>query len=316
MKKTLSFIALLALTILLSACATDNSTNENTPNKEMPTLSIGVLPATDNLPFMLAHEKGFDVKHGVNLDIQVFKAAKDREAAFQAGALQGLATDLIGVAISRQSGSDLMITSNTFGQFDLLTGDDSVRSIADLKGKDVIVSKNTGAEYAMAKMLENVGLTMEDINVIEVAAIPARLELLKNGQASAAILPEPFATIAKVEGLRLLESTMNIGINPFVMAFPKEVIQQNSDAIRAMYMAYNEAVAYIQTHNKEDYLQLFIDVVGFPQDLKKQIQIPDYLPAEQVKEEDIVQAFSWARSVGLLKMNLTPQDVISTVNFK
>lgn len=322
MKKLLGLIGMIGLTFLLGACgANDNTSNttetsQSANGNEPVTLILGVMPATDNIPLIIAHEKGFDVKHGVKLDLQTFRSAQERDAAFAAGAIDGLSTDLVGVAISRNSGSDLMITSTTFGTFNLITGNDSVQTVADLKGKDVIVSKNTGAEYAIAMMLKDAGLSMDDINILEVAAVPARLEALKNGQAAAAILPEPFATMAQAEGLRMLSSTEKIGINPFVMAFPKATIEQKAVAIRGMYEAYNEAVAYIQSHDKADFIQFFIDDVGFPETLKDQIQVPAYTKATQASDADIQSAFTWAKSAGLLEKELTPQDVLSDVFFR
>ena len=165
-------------------------------------------------------------------------------------------------------------------------------------------------------MLEKAGLTDQDINVSEVPQVPTRLELLKNNQAQAAILPEPFATMATADGLRVLNSTRKIGINPFVMGMPQDVIEKKADAIKGMYEAYNEAVDYIKDHDKSDYIQLFIDEVGFPETLKDQIIVPDYTHAEQATDEDITSAFAWAKEHDLLTKDLQPKDVLSNVYFK
>lgn len=204
-------------------------------------MSLGLLPSIDAIPFVIAHEQGFDKKHGVNLDIQTFKSAKDRDVAFQAGKLEGISADLVAISIYNEAGLDVKITSTTFGEFDLLTGNDAIQDVKDLKGKTVILSKNTSTQYTVAMMLKQAGLTEDDITVTEVPQIPTRLELLKNNKADAAILPEPFVTMGKTSGLRVLSSTHTAGVNPFVLAFPQTAIDAKADAIRNMYAAYDEA---------------------------------------------------------------------------
>ncbi len=323
MKKWTKALGILTLAVVtLAACGSGDKESDKTgvsssaKENEVTTLTLGVMPSTDNIPLILAHEKGFDKKHGVEIKLENFKAAKDRDAAFQAGKVDGVSTDLVAIAIYQEAGMDVKITGNTYGQFDLVTGDDSIQSVADLKGKDVILSKKTGTEYAVTKMLEKAGLKESDINVSEVPQVPTRLELLKNKQAQAAILPEPFVTMAVADGLRVLDSTREIGINPFVMGMPADVIDKKADAIKGMYDAYNEAVDYIKDHDKSDYIQLFIDEVGFPETLKDQITVPDYTHAEQATDEDITSAFAWAQENDLLTKDLKPADVLSDVYFK
>lgn len=317
MKKFLTTISILALGVTLGACGKGDSQQEKaSTTKEVTTLKLGVMPSTDNIPLVLAHEKGFDKKHGVEIQLETFKAANDRDAAFQAGQVDGINSDLVALAIYRQAGMDVKITGSTYGEFDLVSGDESVQQVTDLKGKEVLFARNTGTEYAVYKILQKEQMTLDDIRVTEVLPVPTRLELLKNQQAAAAIMPEPFVTMAKADGLRVLNSTREIGVNPFIMTMTSEVIKEKADAIKGMYEAYNEAVDWMKEHDKSEYIQLFIDEIGFPESLKDQIQVPDYPHAQQTTAADIEEAFKYATQVGLLKEDLKPADVLSDVYFK
>ncbi|WP_340004733.1 ABC transporter substrate-binding protein [Paenibacillus sp. FSL K6-0276] len=311
------------IAVLAVGCGSKNNTNTVSTegnaaetSKEAVTLSLGLLPSIDAIPFVIAHEQGFDKKHGVNLDIQTFKSAKDRDVAFQAGKLEGISADLVAISIYNEAGLDVKITSTTFGEFDLLTGNDAIQDVKDLKGKTVILSKNTSTQYTVAMMLKQAGLTEDDITVTEVPQIPTRLELLKNNKADAAILPEPFVTMGKTSGLRVLSSTHTAGVNPFVLAFPQTAIDAKADAIRSMYAAYDEAVAYMKSHDQSEYIDLVIKEVGYPETLKDEIKVPDYIPANQVDVKEVEAAFAWAREKGLLSKNISAEDVISDVQFK
>ncbi|MEK5256516.1 ABC transporter substrate-binding protein [Paenibacillus odorifer] len=327
-KKSLKKMLMLSMMVVVIAvlavgCGSKNNTNTTSTegnaaeaSKEPVTLSLGLLPSIDAIPFVIAHEQGFDKKHGVNLDIQTFKSAKDRDVAFQAGKLEGISADLVAISIYNEAGLDVKITSTTFGEFDLLTGNDAIQDVKDLKGKTVILSKNTSTQYTVAMMLKQAGLTEDDITVTEVPQIPTRLELLKNNKADAAILPEPFVTMGKTSGLRVLSSTHTAGVNPFVLAFPQTAIDAKADAIRNMYAAYDEAVAYMKSHDQSEYIDLVIKEVGYPETLKDEIKVPDYVPANQVDVKEVEAAFAWAREKGLLSKNISAEDVISDVQFK
>lgn len=314
---SLSAIALLALT----ACSNGNGKTESsdsTTNKEQETtetLKIGVMPSMDNIPLIVAHEQGFDKKHGVDLQIEAFKSGKDRDAAFQAGAVDGINADLVGVALYLQGGMDVKITSATQGQFDLIATAD-VKEIADLKGKEVIVLKNQGPEFAAEAFLEKAGLAADEVSMIDVPQVPSRVELLSNNQAGAAILPEPFVTMTTTEGMTNLGSTLDLGINLFALAFTQSVIEEKEVAIQGMYEAYNEAVAWMAANDQSAYIQLFIDEIGFPEALKDKIQIPEYKEAFQTTEADLTSAFDWAREKGLLEKEIDTKAVLSDVYFK
>ena len=131
------FFSLSALLLMtLSACSNSETNNASTDvtseqGEQLLPLKIGVMPSMDNIPLIVAHEQGFDQKHGVDLQIEAFKSGKDRDAAFQAGAVDGINADLVGISMYLQGGMDIKITSATQGQFDLIASSE-VQDITDL----------------------------------------------------------------------------------------------------------------------------------------------------------------------------------------
>lgn len=308
----------IALLLTLTACgapAKDKTNESSAGSNDITTLKVGVMPSMDNIPLIVAHEQGFDKKHGIELDVQAFKSGKDRDAAFQAGAVDSINADLVGVAAYIQAGIDVKIMSATQGQFDLISTAE-VKEVADLKGKEVAVLKNQGPEFATEEFLKQVNLTGEDVKMVDVPQVPSRVELLSNNQASAAILPEPFVTMTTAQGMNNLGSTLDLGINLFALIATQDVIDEKSMAFKGMYDAYNDAVQWMKENDQEAYIQLFIDEIGFPETLKEQIVIPEYKEAFQASEEDITRAFDWAKTKGLLEKDVLAKDVLSDVYFK
>ncbi len=293
-----------------TACAKPQGTS--TPDVEAPkkTITIGVLPDTDSVPFVIADQNGYFEKAGVQVEIEQFKSAKDRDSAFQSGTLDGVITDVLAVSFAKEGGFDVKITSKTDGNYKLLAGKTlGINSIDEIKGKSVAISKNTLIEYATDKLIQSANLPESDIKKEIVPQIPARLEMLQNGKVDAATLPDPLATLAVKNGATVIDSTKKHGINPGVLAFTSKSIEENSNEIKAVYQAYNEAVEYINNAPIADYVDILVKEVGFPEDIKNSIVLPKYTKAGMSKEKDIIEVIEWLRNKDLIKTNYEFKDL-------
>ena len=67
--------------------------------KETKKLSFGAMSSIDIVPIVIAKEKGYFEEEGLELDFQLFTAAKDRDAALQAGELYGVIAEEIAMSI-------------------------------------------------------------------------------------------------------------------------------------------------------------------------------------------------------------------------
>ena len=132
-KKILGLAMTLAITTTMVACGTQDKKDEET---QLQTIRLGVMGSIDSVPLVIAKENGYFEEVGVDLNLQIFKAAKDRDAALQAGELDGVLADEVAISIYQNSGIDMRITGTTNGWFTLVAGKDSgVNSIEDLKGE-------------------------------------------------------------------------------------------------------------------------------------------------------------------------------------
>jgi len=309
MKKRYFLFAVISLTTLLVACSNHDHETDLTE-----TIRFGVMSTIDAIPVVMAVEKGFFEERDLQVEIETFSSARDREAALQAGQLDGLVTDLIGVTLATEGGFDLKITGASTGNFTLIANE-NIESLEDLHQATVLISSNTSIEHTLDKMLEVAGLAPDDVIKEEVSAIPTRLELLRNNQADAAVLPEPFVTIALDSGLIALTDTEAIHFNPFITAFTQEAIDHKADEIKAFYDAYHEAVAFLNSQPLEDYIDLVVERVGFPAELKDQVSLPEFslnLPSD----DDVNAAIDWARTKGLIHADFDAGDLISNIAVK
>jgi NitT/TauT family transport system substrate-binding protein len=105
-------------------------------------------------------------------------------------------TNLAAVLYAKTNGKIRLASVTTLGVLFLLENGDSIKSIADLKGKTVAASgKGATPEYALNYILSKNGLTAgKDVSVEYRAEHAALAAEMIAGKVKTAVLPEPFVT--------------------------------------------------------------------------------------------------------------------------
>lgn len=309
MKKYVLLIMTMLLVGLLAGCG-----GQQEAKKDLQPLTIGLMPDTDSLPFIIAQEKGYFKEEGLEVNIQQYKSAMDRDSALQSGNLDGAISDMLAVAFAKDGGFNVKVTSFTDGSYKLIASKQSgAKSVADLKGQDVAVSRNTIIEYVTDQILAKENLPEDSINKVIIPQIPTRLEMLQNGKLAAATLPEPMASIAVHNGCQFVTGSDELGINPGVIMFTAKTTNDRRAEIAAMYRAYNKAVDYLNNTPREEYIDLIVEKGGFPPMAKEALKLPEYHHAALPKESDVVDCVKWLQGKGLIKKNYTYADFVVDV---
>lgn len=306
-KKLLTTFMTLAMVGTMAGCA-KTKTEEV---KETKKLSFGAMSSIDIVPIVIAKEKGYFEEEGLELDFQLFTAAKDRDAALQAGELDGVIADEIAISIYQNSGIDMKITGATNGAWTLVVGKDSgIENLEDLKGKKMAISENTMIDYLSDYIAEENGVNSSEIEKIAIPAMPARLEALRNKQVDAAILPAPFNDTAVADGGKGLADIDNADITISAIGFLQDQIDNNEEAIKAFFTGYNKAVEYMKNTDIKEYEDIVIKTVGYSEDTKGNLILPE-LNTNYLPDAEKVQAvFDWSKNNGIIDKDLKAEDVI------
>ena len=308
MKKLLAICLTVLALAMLAGCGT---TKQADTKKEMQPLTIGLMPDTDSLPFIIAQEKGFFREEGIEVNIEQYKSAMDRDSALQSGNLDGAVSDMLAVAFAKSGGFDVKVTSFTDGSYKLVASKESgIKDVKGLAGKDVAVSRNTIIEYVTDQILAKENMEGDSINKVIIPQIPTRLEMLQNGKLAAATLPEPMASIAVHNGCQFVKGSDELGINPGVILFTAKAAADKKAEIQAMYRAYNKAVAYLNNTDRAEYIDLVIEKGGFPPVAKEALKLPKYHEAALPKESDVVDCIKWLNSKKLVTETYSYQDIV------
>jgi NitT/TauT family transport system substrate-binding protein len=292
--RILFLVSALTVTIMTAGCGRDRSGEK--------TITIGLMPDVDSIPYVLAEKNGYFAREGVKVKLEHFKSARDRDSALQSGGLDGVVSDMLAVIFANEGGIPLRIAARTEGDIVLMAGKKSgIKSMSDLRGKRVGLSMNTIMEYSVDRMLETSGINPEEISKVAIPQIPNRLEMLKGGKVDAAILLEPLAGLAAKDGARLLFSVATMPYKAGVIAFTSKSLKENTDGIRAIFRAYNSAVEYLGKEPRENYIDFIIEAQPFPAGLRDSMKLPGYGRAEAPKEKAFNDVMDWMRTKKLIR---------------
>ncbi len=308
LKKIVAIVLLGVLMMMLGGCGEKSATKAD----KLQEITIGTMPDVDSIPFIIAREKGYFAEEGLMVQIKPFKSAMDRDSALQSGNLDGAISDMLAVAFAKEGGFDVKITSLTNGSYKLIASPNKdAKTVAELSGMDIAVSKNTIIEYVTDKILAENKMNDTQINKVVIPQIPTRLEMLQNGKLAAATLPEPMASIAIKNGGKLVNSSDKLGINPGILMFTAKSLDNKKTEIQAMYRAYNKAIDYLNEQPQETYIDLLIEKGGFPPSVKDSLVLPTYKKANKPSDADIQACMEWLKGKNLIKQNYTYQDMVN-----
>ena len=161
------------------------------------------------------------------------------------------------VLYQKTNGGMSVIDINTLGVLYFVTGDESVKSVADLKGKTIyLTGKGTTPEASIRYVLKQNGLAESDYNLefkseaTEVAAV------LAENQEAVGFLPQPFVTAAMMQNdalkvvLDMNEEWAKLqadgsGMVTGVTVVRNEFLEENEAAVKRFIAEHIESAAAI-----------------------------------------------------------------------
>ena len=277
---------------------------------EAQPLRFGVLSDVDSLPYLVADEEGLYSKAGVEVKLVRFQSPVERDAAFQAGTVDGVIGDVLGAALAVDHGFPVVIVAATDGRYLLLASPSSpAKTPADLAGVPIGGSTNTVIHYMVWRFLTDAGVTPADVKVLAVPKMPVRLEMLLGGQLAAASLPEPLATVALARGARLLADSDHLGADPGVILFNKTFAETHRSAVAGVLKAGALAGAAINADN-DRYRDFLVKKAGFPEAVRNTFRFVTYWPPRLPSDAAITAIVGWMQSQGLVKTALPVEALV------
>lgn len=257
MKKNQKFVlvwcVVVLMTMVLSGCAKEeNSASVRVGSLKGPT-SIGLVELmeraenneTDN-EYTFTMETGADalltqMVQG-NLDIALLPA------------------NVASVLYNKTEGDIVAIDINTLGVLYMLSADDSIKNIQDLKGKTIyLTGKGTTPDYVLQYLLEENQIRLDEVKLEYKSEATEVAAILKSDEKAIGLLPQPFVTAAMTqnEALQIVFDMNELwqalqGENSSqvtgVTVVRREFLKQHEGAVKSFLKDHKQSADYVMEH--------------------------------------------------------------------
>ena len=233
------------------------------------TVKLGDLAAISNAPVYIAIEKGYFKEQGVVTEIVNFASAAKQVPALVAGELEvsvGSASAGLFNAVAQQAPFRIVADKGQgregFG-FSLLTvrkdlvDSGQVKSFRDLKGKKIaILAKGNIQHYLVGKMAEEVGLTINDVELTFLDA-PSQVTAFETKAIDASYAVEPwparFAERGVAVPFRTPDQVKGLGpVQVGVIIYSGKFIKERRPVAQRWMNAYLKAADFFHKRGTKD----------------------------------------------------------------
>lgn len=266
----------------LHACTSVGRSSPSSSISSLTAITVAITPWIGNTPLYIAEKKGFFREAGLELTIRRFDDITDSFSAFTIGQFQSV-TPVISEAVSlADQGVDyrIVMVMDTSSGADAILARNSVASIADFKGKQIAVPKGGVSHFFLLQVLEESGLSEEDISIIDLDAEVAA-EAYAQGDIEIACTYSPFlenANNAQKDGRIIYDSSEMPSAIADVYAFDAQFINNSPQAVESFVKSIFKALDFLK-NNPNEALAIAAQSLDLqPQELESQlkgINLPD-----------------------------------------
>ena len=221
-------------------------------------------PSVQILPMMVAQERGFYKREGLELELIFVRGATTAVQALIANQIHFIFS--IGPQMPAVwEGNDIMLLAQQVGRptFSMVVTPD-IQKIADLKGKKIGVTFGGSTAAGTKALLELNKINPDkDVEYIGLPGNEPKIAAMKQGIISAALLAPPADYLAMKAGLKRLVSLADVFKDTAFtgLAANKKTIIENPQMVRRMVRAIVRSVLHTRD-NPEDAMQVLTKRLG------------------------------------------------------
>lgn len=264
MKKLLAILLTLSLMLTFVACGdSNNDANSSTPATSTETeeytpadVSVAYMTGPTGVGMVKLHADSDEKKTENNYTFKVAATADEFKADFLAKKINiaSVPTNLAAALYNATSGQVRILAVNTYGVLSIIENGNSLKSIADLKGKTLYATgKGQNPEYILKYILEKNGIDPENDLTIKFVDSKELTAKIISGEAQYAMAPEPAASTVLTkndklnraisindEWAKVSDSKLMMGC---VIALDSYV-QENQKTVEKFLEEYEESIAF------------------------------------------------------------------------
>ncbi|GAA3244852.1 ABC transporter substrate-binding protein [Nonomuraea helvata] len=227
---------------------------------EQSIVKVGVVPSVESAPVFVAQVKGYFEEEGLTVEPMIITGAAAAAPQVESGALDLAQTDYTTLFRANELGRKFKIVSSLYqaaqGSFAVVVNAKSkIRTATELKRKRVAIPNlGTLGPLTLAAVLKRAGLTLNDVVLVE-KPNPDMIDAMGAGQVDAALLAEPYVTVAREsKHTRIVEDAMTgelANLYTAGMTATDEWIRRNPRTLAAFQRALAKAQRLIASDSQQ-----------------------------------------------------------------
>lgn len=277
-KLTALLMALMVMAAVFAGCSKGGSSQNATPTPDAAAspveMKIGSLKGPTSMGLVYLMKQSEENNAANDYVFTMYTSADELPPLITKGELDiaMVPANVASILYNKTGGGISVININTLGVLYIVSGDENIKSLQDLKGKTVYMTgKGTVPEYVFSYLLSANNLEAGKDVTVEFKSEPTEVaSILAQDPSAIGLLPQPFVTSAMMQNtslkivLDLTEqwnsiqgkggSTLVTGVT----IIRNEFLKKNEAAVKAFLKEYKTSTEYVNT-NVADAAQLVVE---------------------------------------------------------
>lgn len=226
--------------------------------EKLSEINVSYVKSPFNLPLIIMNEKGFLDKafaeKGIKVNYHEITSGAKQSEAIAAGSLDiASVINTVSVILANAAGNPVEIFSG-FSRpqkmFTILTTNDDIKTIGDLRGKSIAGPKGTVLHELLVAALKKEGMTVSDVNYIQMN-IPNATAAMMSKKVDCALAAAASVVAAEKAGARILTTCEGYVSPLLVSAAGKKFAEKHPSAIDLYLSVYKDTLKWISENEKE-----------------------------------------------------------------
>lgn len=330
-------IPLLLLVLILAACApagtpgtpaaTEPSvinTPEPTPTYETFHFKLGTSGYASDAPYYIANEEGFFAEQGLEVEFVRFEKVSDLVPALISGDLDAvtvIVTPGLFNAIAQDATLKIVAGKGIFDptacEYSALMISPETKSSGRLDdpanwvGMKIAEQRGSVAVYAIDLLLQQNGLSLEDIEIVDMP-IASRQEALKNGAVDVAVAIEPWITRFTNSGGAVFWQGLNNILPNFplaMVAYGPTLLEEHPEIGQRFMIAFMKGVAQYNEGKTPRNVEIIAQYTQLAPEEVEQSCWQVILPDGGVDVQSMLDFQTWAIAKGMVEVPVTAEEI-------
>ncbi len=242
-------------------------------------LRLALLPTVDCLPFLYAEKQGIYDTLGLPLELVLHQAALDCDTAYLGGSVHGGVSDTVRMRFLGEKGVKLIPLFQLNSRLALISSSVlRLKRLEDLRRRTVVGERFSTSEILIKKTLAGRRLHEGEYYTPQISALHLRASMLDNDQIDAALLPEPFLTVAEQRGHKVLHVIDGKQAQNTCLVMNESAMQDSvrAEQVEKLIRGYNLAAEEINNRGVSACRDLMVSKFGITRAVADSVKLPAY----------------------------------------